>query len=141
MLKIDYSTGFRKSNLDEILQPWTKTDPALGNRWRVLSKGHRTIAIILWLYCDDTSGNTSKKWNEHNSFLFALAGLPRSEAAKEYNVHFLCTSNLAPPLEMMDGVVTQIELVISHFIIQSCSDYFLQKYTSRWCLGLGLCSK
>jgi hypothetical protein len=75
----------------------------------VVSKGHRVLALPLWLYCDDTSGNTSKKWNEHNSFLFTLAGLPREHAAKEYNVHFLCTSNLAPPLEMMDGVVSQIE--------------------------------
>ncbi|KAF9472390.1 hypothetical protein BDN70DRAFT_938219 [Pholiota conissans] len=63
----------------------------------------------LWMYCDDTSGNTSKKWNEHNSFLFTLAGLPQHESMKEYNVHFLRTSNIAPPLEMMDGVVQQIE--------------------------------
>ncbi|KAF4617992.1 hypothetical protein D9613_012967 [Agrocybe pediades] len=91
------------------LKPWKHTDPGVGNRWRSLSKGHRTLAVPLWLYCDDTSGNTSKKWNEHNSFLFSLAGLPRDEAAKEYNIHFLCTSNLAPPLEMMEGVVGQIE--------------------------------
>ena len=89
----------------------THTNPILGNRWRALAKGHRTLALPLWLYCDDTSGNTSKKWNEHNSFLFTLAGLPQEETAKEYNVHFHCTSNLAPPLEMMDGVVSQIEWV------------------------------
>ncbi|KAF4609714.1 hypothetical protein D9613_011993 [Agrocybe pediades] len=91
------------------LEPWSLTDPVVGNRWRSLSKGHRTLALPLWVYCDDTSGNTSKKWNEHNSFLFSLSGLPREDAAKEYNVHFLCTSNLAPPLEMMEGVVDQIE--------------------------------
>ena len=67
------------------------------------------LALLLWVYCNDTSGNTSKKWNEHNSFLFMLAGLPWEETAKEYNVHFLCMSNLAPPLEMMDGIVSQIE--------------------------------
>jgi len=60
------------------------------------------------MYCDDMSGNQSKKWNEHNSFLFTLAGLPWEHIAKEYNIHFLCTSNLVPPLEMMDGVVDQI---------------------------------
>lgn len=65
----------------------------------------------LWMYCDDTSGNVSKKWNEHNSFLFTLAGLTREETAKEYIVHFLCTSNLVPPLEMLDGVLDQIEYV------------------------------
>jgi hypothetical protein len=39
------------------------------------------------------------------------AGLPRAEAQKEYNIHFLCTSNLARPLEMLDGIVEQLEWV------------------------------
>jgi hypothetical protein len=64
---------------------------------------------MTWLYCDDTSGNTSKKWNEHNSFLMTSAGLPPEEASREYHVHFICTSNLAPPLEMLDGVVDEIK--------------------------------
>lgn len=85
------------------------TDPAVGNQWRVLAHGHHVAALPLWMYCDDTSGNTSKKWNVHNSYLFTLAGLPREQAAKEYNVHFLCTSNKAPPLEMLDGVLDQLE--------------------------------
>lgn len=89
--------------------PWTFTNPVLGNRWRALAKGHRAVIFPIWMYCDDTSGNLSKKWNEHNSFLFTPAGLPRTECQKEYNIHFLCTSNLAPPLEMMDGVLEQLE--------------------------------
>lgn len=67
------------------------------------------MALPLWMYCDDTSGNVSKRWNEHNSFLFTLAGLPMDQVTKEFNIHFLCTSNIAPPLEMLDGVVSQIE--------------------------------
>ncbi|KAF8150578.1 hypothetical protein B0H34DRAFT_801520 [Crassisporium funariophilum] len=43
------------------------------NEWRLRSNGHRVLALPLWLYCDDTSGNQSKKWNKHNSFLFTLA--------------------------------------------------------------------
>ncbi|KAL0570902.1 hypothetical protein V5O48_011057 [Marasmius crinis-equi] len=89
-------------------RPWTLTDPSQGNRWRVRAKGRQCLAFPIWLYCDDTSGNTSKKWNEHNSFLFTAAGLNRSESSKEYNVHFLCTSNTAPPLEMLDGIVDQL---------------------------------
>ncbi|KAI0696469.1 hypothetical protein C8T65DRAFT_756256 [Cerioporus squamosus] len=58
----------------------------------------------IWLYCDDTSGNVSKKWNKHNSILFVFAGLPRENAQQLYNVHFLATSNLASPLEMMEEV-------------------------------------
>lgn len=63
----------------------------------------------MWMYYDDTSGNLLKKWNEHNSYLFTPAGLPRSKAQKEYNIHFLSTSNLAPPLEQMDGVIDQLK--------------------------------
>lgn len=79
------------------------------NPWRAKAKGHRVACAPIDLYCDDTSGNRSKKWNEHNSFLFKLAGLPQSEACREYNVHFLATSNLARPLEMLDSVVDEIE--------------------------------
>ncbi|KAI0638708.1 hypothetical protein C8Q77DRAFT_1183595 [Trametes polyzona] len=89
--------------------PWSYTDPKLGNPWREQSKGHRVVAFPIWMYCDDTSGNLSKKWNEHNSVLFTAAGLVREQLQKEYNIHFLTTSNIAPPLEMMDGVVEQLE--------------------------------
>ena len=100
------------------VEPWTRTDPREGNRWRSRAKGCRVLAFPLWMYCDDVSGNRSKKWNKHNSFLFTPAGLPRSEVHKEYNVHFLATSNIAPPLEMLDGIVEQLEWV------PSCSEVY-----------------
>ncbi|KAL1708926.1 hypothetical protein EV121DRAFT_276854 [Schizophyllum commune] len=59
------------------------------------ARGYRTLAFPLWMYCDDTSGNVSKKWNKHNSFLFTPAGLSRAEVHKEYN--------------MLDGIVDQLE--------------------------------
>lgn len=91
---------------------WTRTVPEAGNRWRALAGGARVVCFPLWLYCDDVSGNQSKKWNKHHSYLVSAAGLPRSLSQQEYNVHFLCTSNLAPPLEMMDKIVTQFEYVV-----------------------------
>ncbi|KZP32183.1 hypothetical protein FIBSPDRAFT_1020441 [Athelia psychrophila] len=90
------------------LEPWVKTNPLEGNRWRTIARGHRVMAFPIWLYCDDTSGNLSKRWNKHNSFLFTAAGLTHNMAHYEYFVHFLCTSNLAPPLEMLDGIVDEI---------------------------------
>ncbi|KAF9233611.1 hypothetical protein BU15DRAFT_66415, partial [Melanogaster broomeanus] len=96
--------------------PWHWTDPAIGNRWRVRARGHRVLSYMMWLYCDDTSGNVSKKWNKHNSFLFTSAGLPRTFMHKESNIHFLSTSNIAPPLEMLDGIVTQLEDAQAHGI-------------------------
>ncbi|KAJ4488656.1 hypothetical protein C8R41DRAFT_896160 [Lentinula lateritia] len=93
------------------IQPWSFTlaEHNFANRWRVLAKGHEVLNFSMWLYCDDTSGNVSKKWNKHNSFLFTAAGLPQEYGHQESNVHFLCTSNLAPPLEMLDGVTKQLE--------------------------------
>ncbi|KAG6808386.1 hypothetical protein H0H92_004302, partial [Tricholoma furcatifolium] len=88
------------------LQAWSK--PSV-NSWRTCSKGKHVLAVPIWLYCDDTSGNQSKKWNKHNSFLFTLAGLPRRMVHQESNIHFLSTSNIAPPLEMLDGFVAQLE--------------------------------
>ncbi|KAJ7869102.1 hypothetical protein B0H14DRAFT_3083946 [Mycena olivaceomarginata] len=88
---------------------WKYTNPVVGNRWRSKAEGHRVVAFPIWMYCDDTSGNISKKWNEHNSFLMTPAGLPREHSQKEYNIYFLCTSNLARPLEMLDGIVEQLE--------------------------------
>ncbi|TFK20455.1 hypothetical protein FA15DRAFT_599637, partial [Coprinopsis marcescibilis] len=79
------------------------------NRWRTQAQGRRVVAFPIWLYCDGTSGNTSKKWNNHDSFLFTPAGLPYNQAHLEYHVHFLCTSNIAPPLEMLDGIAKQIQ--------------------------------
>lgn len=66
-------------------------------------------ALPIWLYCDDTSGNMSKKWNKHNSILFVLAGLPRNRVQELYNIHFLSTSNVASPLEMMESVSTALQ--------------------------------
>ncbi|KAJ7710741.1 hypothetical protein B0H17DRAFT_914765 [Mycena rosella] len=94
---------------DGTTSDWTFTDPAIGNPWRERAKGARVYCFPIWLYCDDTSGNLSKKWNEHNSFLFTPAGLPREQSQKEFNIHFLSTSNIAPPLEMLDGILDQLE--------------------------------
>ncbi|VDB83188.1 unnamed protein product [Peniophora sp. CBMAI 1063] len=91
------------------VQPWTLTDPAKGNKWRERAGGRKVVAFPIWLYCDDTSGNMSKKWNKHNSFLFTAAGLPRHIVQKESSVHFLSTSNKAPPLEMLEGIVEQLK--------------------------------
>ncbi|KAJ3978017.1 hypothetical protein EV361DRAFT_189574 [Lentinula raphanica] len=102
--------GIIKSGQQD-LEPWTYTTAEDGfmNRWRTRSHGHPVYSFAMWLYCDDTSGNVSKKWNKHNSFLFTAAGLSREHVQKQSNIHFLSTSNLAPPLEMLDGVVEQLE--------------------------------
>lgn len=104
--------NIEKGIIEEFSGPlleWTLTDPTVGNRWRALAGGAPIYSVPIWLYCDDTSGNTSKKWNKRNSILFTTAALAREHIQQEYNVHFLCTSNTAPPLEMLEGIVDRLE--------------------------------
>ena len=82
---------------------------SLPSPWRTKAAGRRVHSLPLWFYCDDTSGNSSKKWNKHNSFLFVLAGLPREQVHLAYNIHFVSTSNLTPPLEMAEGLVHDLK--------------------------------
>ncbi|KAI6028105.1 hypothetical protein EDC04DRAFT_2869165 [Pisolithus marmoratus] len=96
--------------------PWVYTDPTVGNRWRMWAQGHHILSYMIWLYCDDTSGNMSTKWNNHNSFLFTAARLPCVMVHKGSGIHFLATSNIDPPLEMLDGIVDQLEHAQMHGI-------------------------
>ncbi|KAG9084851.1 hypothetical protein FS749_004901 [Ceratobasidium sp. UAMH 11750] len=86
--------------------PWNEPTE---NPWRIRAKGKEVIAVPLLGYCDDTSGNSSKKWNKHNSYLFVLAGLPRKDTQSPYHVHFLATSNIASPLEMLEAIAKESE--------------------------------
>ncbi|EIN08604.1 hypothetical protein PUNSTDRAFT_28808, partial [Punctularia strigosozonata HHB-11173 SS5] len=81
----------------------------LRNKWRIKGSGRQVHSLPLWLYCDDTSGNVSKKWNKHNSVLLTFAGLPRRKVQSLSNIHFLSTSNIAPPLEMMENIISTIK--------------------------------
>ncbi len=89
-----------------VLDVWKAPLP---NPWRTKAQGKRVLALPLWWYCDDTSGNSSKKWNKHNSFLCVLAGLPREHVHLAYNIHFLATSNIAAPLEMFEGIAADLK--------------------------------
>ncbi|KAL1714991.1 hypothetical protein EV715DRAFT_208510 [Schizophyllum commune] len=79
------------------------------NPYRAKAQGRQILSVPISCYCDDTSGNVSKKWNKHNSILFTLSGLAPEYIHLLYNIHFLATSNTAPPLEMFEAVVKQIQ--------------------------------
>ena len=61
------------------------------------------------LYCDDTSGNKSKKWNKFDCWTLLLAGLPKHENAKLRNIHFLTCSNRASVLEMAAPIASNLQ--------------------------------
>ncbi|EUC62774.1 hypothetical protein RSOL_454510 [Rhizoctonia solani AG-3 Rhs1AP] len=96
-----------KCSVDTLSQVEAWTEP-VENPWRKRANGKMLRSLPLWLYCDNTSGNLSKKWNKHNSFLFTIAGLPRDQTQLPYNIHFLATSNIASPLEMLEEIASEL---------------------------------
>ena len=50
----------------------------------------------------------SKKWNKFDLWALLLAGLPRHENSKLENIHLICCSNRASPLEMAQPLVEQL---------------------------------
>ncbi|KAI9104002.1 hypothetical protein DFS34DRAFT_700620 [Phlyctochytrium arcticum] len=68
----------------------------------------RVIVFPLVLFCDDTSGNRSKRFNPHESWFVQLAGLPFADQRDVYHIHFICTSNEANGIEVADSLVKQI---------------------------------
>ncbi|KAH8926428.1 hypothetical protein BT69DRAFT_1348041 [Atractiella rhizophila] len=79
------------------------------NPIRQKARGCRSVVVPIVLYGDDSSGNISKQWNKHLSFYMTLAGLPNRLQNQEYNIHFLATSNIAPALEILEGIVQQLQ--------------------------------
>lgn len=104
LLKIGIPQGVIGAN--GVIHDWTHPSE---NPWRAKANGKKCLTVPIWLYCDDTSGNRSKRWNKHNSYLFTLAGLSTEVARQQYNIHFLSTSNLAPPLEMLESLTQQLK--------------------------------
>ncbi|KAH9822651.1 hypothetical protein DFH28DRAFT_1049925 [Melampsora americana] len=78
------------------------------NPWRIKAEGRMIRHVPLVLYCDDLSGNVSKRWNKHLAFYFTLAGLPPKLANQEFNCHFLSTSNTAGALELADPLIDEL---------------------------------
>ena len=72
------------------------------------SDGKQVVTTPLTLFCDDTSGNRSKKWNGFNVWSLMLASLTKTDNAKLKNIHLLTFSNFVSPLEMAKPIVDDL---------------------------------
>ncbi|KAA1083685.1 hypothetical protein PGT21_003970 [Puccinia graminis f. sp. tritici] len=86
----------------------------LPNPWREKANGKIIRHVPLNMYCDDTSGNKSKKWNKHISYYFTLSGVPPKISNQQFNCHFLCTSNIAGALDLGEIVVQQLNEMVNN---------------------------
>ncbi|KAI9622649.1 hypothetical protein KEM48_007139 [Puccinia striiformis f. sp. tritici PST-130] len=101
------------------------TPTAFPNPWRAKADGQIMRHVPITLYCDDTSGNQSKKWNKHISYYYTLSGLPPKVSNQQYNCHFLSTSNTAGTLELADQIVDELNDITTNGFI--AFDYGLQQ--------------
>ncbi|KAH9823093.1 hypothetical protein DFH28DRAFT_873855, partial [Melampsora americana] len=62
----------------------------------------------LELYCNNLSGNKSKRWNEHIALYLMLANIPPKLANQEYNSHFVTTLNTPGVLELADPLINDL---------------------------------
>ena len=61
------------------------------------------------MYSDDTSGNKSKKWNKFELFCITLACLPKHEARKLNNIHYVTCSNQLSAIELSKPIVEDLQ--------------------------------
>ncbi|KAJ6562524.1 hypothetical protein B0H19DRAFT_1375582 [Mycena capillaripes] len=88
-----------------------------GQSWRVIKREsevsqERFMKSLPEIRADFSRYNVpdpSKIKDVQDPTLEVLSAWDLTDPTKEYNVHFLCTSNIAPPLEMLDGVLDQLE--------------------------------
>ena len=72
------------------------------------ASGRPVIMVPLILFCDDTSGNRSKKWHKFDCWYLLLAGLPHHETSK---LHFVCCSDKVTPLEKREQIVFELNVL------------------------------
>ena len=78
------------------------------NPFREKASGRPVVMLPVVLFCDDTSGNKSKKWHAFNSWSLMLAGLPPAENGKIANIHFVSCSDVVSALDMAVPIAEQL---------------------------------
>ena len=59
----------------------------------------------------------TKVWNKFESFCVLLAGLPLEQNTKLQNIHFVCTSNKVPVMEMARPLVDKLKILEDGIIV------------------------
>lgn len=77
---------------------------------KAVSTGVSKVKIIpLTLFSDDTSGNTTKKWNCYDSWIMTPAAMPLSERNMYENQFFLCTHHDLNAMETGSRLVDNLK--------------------------------
>ncbi|CAD6893778.1 unnamed protein product [Tilletia caries] len=78
------------------------------NPLRVKADGRLLIQVPIVLFIDETSGTTTKRWNEHVAIYFSNAALPRKDMDSPSNVKMLSASANVRDHDLMAAVVEEL---------------------------------
>lgn len=81
------------------------------NRLRLTIGDRQVYTVPIVLYCDDMSGNKSKKWHEFNNWCLMLAGLPHHLNSQLHNIHLITFSDSVSSLEMAEPIAKELILL------------------------------
>ncbi|KAL9934629.1 hypothetical protein V8E36_006404 [Tilletia maclaganii] len=81
----------------------SKTNPL-----RQKARGRYVYQVPIILFEDETSGTTSKRWNENITIYFQNASLPRAELDKPASVRLLSVSTNVSANDLMEAVVEEL---------------------------------
>ena len=91
------------SAVDQNGNQLSKTNPL-----RQKARGRYVYQVPIILFEDETSGTTSKRWNEHITIYFQNASLPRAELDKPASVRLLSVSTNVSANDLMEAVVEEL---------------------------------
>ncbi|KAI9346096.1 hypothetical protein DFJ73DRAFT_626434 [Zopfochytrium polystomum] len=77
---------------------------------RTRAAGVLVVIILIALFSDDTSGNTSKKWNKYESWIMSFPGLQAELRNRPEHVHFLTTSKSAAGFESAEVISNELRI-------------------------------
>ncbi|KAI9328987.1 hypothetical protein DFJ73DRAFT_631465 [Zopfochytrium polystomum] len=92
-------------------QPWKLSRMKFGpSTLRTRAAGVLVVMILIALFSDDTSGNTSKKWNKYESWIMSFPGLQAELRNRPEHVHFLTTSKSAAGFESAEVISNELRI-------------------------------
>lgn len=74
-----------------------------------IAKNQKVRIVPINLFTDDTSGNSSKKWNKFDSCSLVPAALSLEGKNKRENFHLICVHNRLTALEMLPSIVQDLK--------------------------------
>ncbi|CAD6943104.1 unnamed protein product [Tilletia caries] len=79
-----------------------------GNPLRVTAGNKKVYSVPIGIFCDDLSGNKSKKWNKHEALYFSNLLLDRALLDLDAHTHFLSVSASVTATAQLEVVVTAL---------------------------------